>query len=203
MPSERAIARSVAPPSYLRRRISLTRRIDTLSAGHRLPRPSFPTTSKGPRPGPAVERWRHPSTGGRLQIGMAEIKSESVADFIPESLADLLRNQHPRPRKHLRASARERSDQTEVREPVLGIRGHQVQRSGEHEIRCRRRNRCGGRGLPEPRKPSPTIRDPRQFELTLEALRRRAGIAQVALFATAKAAVCRTVIARNGHAGAS
>jgi len=25
---------------------------------------------------------------------MAEIKSESVADFIPESLADLLRNQH-------------------------------------------------------------------------------------------------------------
>ena len=36
-----------------------------------------------------------------------------------------------------------------------------------------------------PRKPSPTIRDPRQFELTLEALRRRAGIAQVALFATA------------------
>ena len=36
-----------------------------------------------------------------------------------------------------------------------------------------------------PRKSSPTIRDPRQFELTLEALRRRAGIAQVALFATA------------------
>jgi hypothetical protein len=26
---------------------------------------------------------------------MAEIKSESVADFIPESLADLLRNQQP------------------------------------------------------------------------------------------------------------
>jgi hypothetical protein len=25
---------------------------------------------------------------------MAEIKSESVADFIPESVADLLRNQH-------------------------------------------------------------------------------------------------------------
>jgi hypothetical protein len=29
-----------------------------------------------------------------------------------------------------------------------------------------------------PRKASPTIRDPRQFELTLEALRRRAGIGQ-------------------------
>ena len=36
-----------------------------------------------------------------------------------------------------------------------------------------------------PRKSSPTIRDPRQFELTLETLRRRAGIAQTALFATA------------------
>jgi hypothetical protein len=32
--------------------------------------------------------------GGRLQIGMAEIKSESVADFFLESVADLLRNQH-------------------------------------------------------------------------------------------------------------
>jgi hypothetical protein len=40
---------------------------------------------------PAVER--SPPTGGRLQIGMAEIKSESVADFISESVADLLRNQ--------------------------------------------------------------------------------------------------------------
>jgi hypothetical protein len=34
--------------------------------------------------------------GGRLQIGMADITSERVADFIPESLADLLRNQHMR-----------------------------------------------------------------------------------------------------------
>jgi hypothetical protein len=38
---------------------------------------------------------RHPE-GGRLQIGMAEIKSESVADFIPESVAGLLRNQQAR-----------------------------------------------------------------------------------------------------------
>jgi len=30
--------------------------------------------------------------GGRLQIGMAEIKSESVADFMPESVADFPRN---------------------------------------------------------------------------------------------------------------
>jgi hypothetical protein len=28
---------------------------------------------------------------------MADFKSESVADFIPESLADLLRNQHSSP----------------------------------------------------------------------------------------------------------
>jgi len=48
------------------------------------------TTSTEPSR-PAVER--SPPTGGRLQIGMAEIKSESVADFIPESVADLLRNQ--------------------------------------------------------------------------------------------------------------
>jgi hypothetical protein len=36
-----------------------------------------------------------------------------------------------------------------------------------------------------PRKSSPIIRDPRQFELTLEALRRRAGIRRHATFATA------------------
>jgi len=36
-----------------------------------------------------------------------------------------------------------------------------------------------------PRKSSPTIRDPRQFELTLENLRRRAGIGRHAAFATA------------------
>ena len=36
----------------------------------------------------------HHLEGGRLQIGMAEIKSESVADFILESVADFARNQH-------------------------------------------------------------------------------------------------------------
>ena len=39
-----------------------------------------------------------------------------------------------------------------------------------------RPHRRGGRGLSEPKKSSPTIRNPRQFELTLEDLRRRAGI---------------------------
>jgi hypothetical protein len=39
---------------------------------------------------------------------MAEIKSESVADFIPESVADLLRNQHdPLPQRRQRHSAHE------------------------------------------------------------------------------------------------
>jgi hypothetical protein len=33
-----------------------------------------------------------PLQGGRLQIGMAEIKSDSVADFTPESVADFPRN---------------------------------------------------------------------------------------------------------------
>jgi hypothetical protein len=32
---------------------------------------------------------------------MAEIKSESVADFIPESVADFARNQQPLPHKRI------------------------------------------------------------------------------------------------------
>src|SRR5215472_3514865 len=81
--SDRAISRSLAPPSCFRRRISRTRRIDTLSAGI-----GPPARHDGDEQSadyhPAVERLP-PSKGGRLQIGMAEIKSESVADFIPES----------------------------------------------------------------------------------------------------------------------
>jgi hypothetical protein len=42
--------------------------------------------------------------GGRLQIGMAEIKSESVADFSPESVAGLLRNQQDHDRDLLQRS---------------------------------------------------------------------------------------------------
>jgi hypothetical protein len=43
---------------------------------------------------PLPGAFRGPPGGGRHQIGMAEIKSESVADFIPESPADFPRNMH-------------------------------------------------------------------------------------------------------------
>jgi hypothetical protein len=67
------------------------RRIDTLSAGIGT---SFRRRTEAvPLSGPAVER--HNPRGGRLQIGTADFKSESAADFIPEQVADLLRNPHP------------------------------------------------------------------------------------------------------------
>ena len=54
---------------------------------------------------PAVEPLPPLSGGGRLQIGMAEITSESVADFIPELPADFARNTHDRSRGYnLKAS---------------------------------------------------------------------------------------------------
>jgi hypothetical protein len=65
------------------------RRIDTLSAGIGPPaRHSWRAERRAPA------QWSsacHPSRGGRLQIGMAVIKSVSVAGFIPESVADFPR----------------------------------------------------------------------------------------------------------------
>jgi hypothetical protein len=88
----RAFVRSVAPHSCLRRRISRTRRIGTLSAGVG-PLLDVPSTSRGPSNAQRSSACHPLHPGGRLQIGMAEIKSESVADFIPVSVADP-RNMH-------------------------------------------------------------------------------------------------------------
>jgi hypothetical protein len=75
------------------------RRIDILSAGIAPPaRHGHDEQQEPPAQGPSD---RHP-VGGRFQIGMAAIKSESVAAFIPESVAGLLRNQHPVVREELR-----------------------------------------------------------------------------------------------------
>src|SRR5689334_2389074 len=80
--SERAICRSLAP-LCLRRRTSRMRRIDTLSAGIGPPLVVPDEQSADDRP--AVERLPPPS-------GVAEIRSESVADFILESAAGFARN---------------------------------------------------------------------------------------------------------------
>jgi hypothetical protein len=59
---------------------------------HRLPRPSLARDGQEEAASPPSGRAITPK-GGRLQIGMADIGSESVADFISESVAGLLRNQ--------------------------------------------------------------------------------------------------------------
>ena len=90
-PSERAIARSVAPHSCFRRRISRTRRIDTLSAG--IGSPALAGLRRtGAAHRPAVER--------PPPQGVADFRSEWPTSrrkrwpsFISESVADLARNQ--------------------------------------------------------------------------------------------------------------
>ena len=71
---------------------------------------------------------------------------------------------------------RERPDQAQVREGVVGIRGRGIRRPGAHRIRHRRPDRRGGRRLPESEEILSDHREPRQFELTLErSLSRSAG----------------------------
>jgi hypothetical protein len=88
-PIERAIARSVAPQACLRRRISRIRRIDTLVAGIG----SSSWTREGPLRSPAVERSPPQQAADFILEWVADIKSESGAEFIPETLADFVRNQ--------------------------------------------------------------------------------------------------------------
>src|SRR3954449_3817441 len=88
-PTDRAIARSVAPQACLRRRISRIRRIDTLLAGIG----SSSLEREGPRRGPAVERSPPQKVADFILEWVADIKSESGAGFISETLADIARNQ--------------------------------------------------------------------------------------------------------------
>ena len=66
-PPQRAIARSEAPASYFSRRISRTRRIDTLSAGIPVP----PRVQREGGPGPAQRSSNHPPPKG-----VADFRSE-------------------------------------------------------------------------------------------------------------------------------
>src|SRR5262249_54871625 len=92
MPSERAIARSVAPPSFLRRRISLPRRIDTLSAGIGSPAHRSPRRAKG-RSSPhrssdstTLRGWPTSNRNGRDQIGIGgRLDSGISGRLAPES----------------------------------------------------------------------------------------------------------------------
>src|SRR3954451_2832866 len=93
MPSDRAIARSLDPQACFRRRISRTRRIDTLSAGIGSPPRHWSVTNRSPLTRPAIERpppdgWptsnrdgrHHVGTGGRLHLGIGgRLAPESAA----------------------------------------------------------------------------------------------------------------------------
>jgi len=57
---------------------------------------------------------------------------------------------------------RERPDQAQVREGVVGIRGRGIRRPGAHRIRHRRPDRRGGRRLPEPEEILSDHREPRE-----------------------------------------
>src|SRR4051812_5091137 len=90
-PTATAIARTGAPNSCFSRRISRTRRIDTLSAG--IGPPSHPDETADRSPAQRSGNTT-PPRGGRLQIGLADFTPEPPADITSESLADLARNTH-------------------------------------------------------------------------------------------------------------
>ena len=70
--NDRVISRSLPPHASFRRKISRTRRIDTFSAGIGPPA-RHGSDEQSAEHRPAVERLP-PLQGGRLQIGMTEIK---------------------------------------------------------------------------------------------------------------------------------
>lgn len=100
MPSERAIARSLAPQACFRRRISRTRRIDTLSAGIGSPTRHWSVTDRRPLTRPAVEQptpqgvptsnrngRHHVGIGGRLHLGISgRLAPESAVTAVPAAM---------------------------------------------------------------------------------------------------------------------
>src|SRR3954467_7795997 len=129
MPSDRAIARSLDPQACFRRRISRTRRIDTLSAGIGSPTRHWSVTNRSPLTRPATERpppdgWptsnrdgrHHVGAGGRLHLGIGgRLAPESA---VPHETAASLAKTYGPPRPQ--AAFAIRLDQSASTYPVSG-----------------------------------------------------------------------------------